>query len=592
MKFDLMHTSFTLSPITRGSIMRNLLRVVLVASIAMSSVFAQATELFFSEYIEGSSNNKALEIYNGTGSAIDLADYQIAQSSNGGGWAFWHVFPGGASIAAGDVWVIVNSSAVIAGMQEASDESLAFPSVVIHNGDDARALVKIVGTDTTWIDIIGVPDVDPGTGWEVAGVTDGTKDHTLVRKSTVTSGTTNWTASAGTDADSSQWIVYYQNFHMLGAHNQAEVPIAAIQFVPQPDSTDASPLDGQVVTISGVVTSEFWGSSSNRYMFVQDAEAAWSGIMLFEFGWDAFDGGSITGLAQGDSVTVTGTVAEYFGMTELIDVTSVIIHGTAMNPPAPMAVTTLAANDEQYESCLVMVTDVDITNGDDGNGEWIIDDGSGPVSVDDRWDYYYFPTTGDSLASITGAMEYTFSAAKLQPRLAADVVEAGEFVRIQRIQQVRGSDLMKAPFDAVSDTSYLRQDTVSVTGVVTMPTGLSFAGDGVKFNLADIHGGPWSGIMFYNPDSTAYPVLYEGDSIKATGWVDEYQTGPSGMTEFWIVGPITVLGVGNSHRAFIVSHDRSLLNPALSAAAPIAWILFRKNVIVLSRSCNFCFCSS
>jgi predicted extracellular nuclease len=30
-------------------------------------------DLFFSEYIEGSSNNKALEIYNGTGAAIDLA---------------------------------------------------------------------------------------------------------------------------------------------------------------------------------------------------------------------------------------------------------------------------------------------------------------------------------------------------------------------------------------------------------------------------------------------------------------------------------------------------------------------------------------
>jgi predicted extracellular nuclease len=31
-------------------------------------------DLFFSEYIEGSSNNKALEIYNNTGAAIDLAE--------------------------------------------------------------------------------------------------------------------------------------------------------------------------------------------------------------------------------------------------------------------------------------------------------------------------------------------------------------------------------------------------------------------------------------------------------------------------------------------------------------------------------------
>ena len=43
-------------------------------------------ELFFSEYIEGSSNNKALEIYNGTGSSVDLdaGDYEIFMSFNGG----------------------------------------------------------------------------------------------------------------------------------------------------------------------------------------------------------------------------------------------------------------------------------------------------------------------------------------------------------------------------------------------------------------------------------------------------------------------------------------------------------------------------
>ena len=36
-------------------------------------VRGRPTELFFSEYVEGSSNNKALEIYNGTGAAVDLA---------------------------------------------------------------------------------------------------------------------------------------------------------------------------------------------------------------------------------------------------------------------------------------------------------------------------------------------------------------------------------------------------------------------------------------------------------------------------------------------------------------------------------------
>ena len=50
-----------------------------------ATALAQPTELFISEYIEGSSNNKAIEIYNGTGSSIDLAagNYQLLFFFNG-----------------------------------------------------------------------------------------------------------------------------------------------------------------------------------------------------------------------------------------------------------------------------------------------------------------------------------------------------------------------------------------------------------------------------------------------------------------------------------------------------------------------------
>src|SRR5690606_32153386 len=73
---------------------------------------AQATELFFSEYIEGSSNNKALEIYNGTGAPVDLA---------AGGYSVQVFFNGSASsgltvdltgtVADGDVYVVAHASA-------------------------------------------------------------------------------------------------------------------------------------------------------------------------------------------------------------------------------------------------------------------------------------------------------------------------------------------------------------------------------------------------------------------------------------------------------------------------------------------------
>ena len=45
--------------------------------------FSQCGDLFFSEYVEGYANNKALEIYNPTGAAINLGGYSIARFSNG-----------------------------------------------------------------------------------------------------------------------------------------------------------------------------------------------------------------------------------------------------------------------------------------------------------------------------------------------------------------------------------------------------------------------------------------------------------------------------------------------------------------------------
>ena len=53
----------------------------------VSLIFAQAADLFFSEYVEGSSNNKAIEIFNGTGAPVDLSQYTVKLASNGGTWS-------------------------------------------------------------------------------------------------------------------------------------------------------------------------------------------------------------------------------------------------------------------------------------------------------------------------------------------------------------------------------------------------------------------------------------------------------------------------------------------------------------------------
>jgi hypothetical protein len=87
-------------------------------------------------------------------------------------------------------------------------------------------------------------------------------------------------------------------------------------------------------------------------------------------------------------------------------------------------------------------------------------------------------------------------------------------------------------------------DTVTIEGIVTMPTGLSYAGDGIKFIYQDENGGPWSSILSYDPDSSAFPVLFEGDRVQCTGYVYEYSPGPGGLTELFITEPINIISVG------------------------------------------------
>jgi len=176
------------------------------------SVAEPADNLFFSEYIEGSSNNKALEIYNASGVAVDLSRYQVLVYSNGSSTASYTLNMTG-TLAAGEVYVIGNSSAI----QAILDESDVLSSVTYYNGDDAVAL-HCTNPDVN-LDIIGVIGTDPGTAWDVAGTANATAEHTLVRKPAITQGNTDWSSSAGTGASDSEWIVYAQDYiDNLGSH--------------------------------------------------------------------------------------------------------------------------------------------------------------------------------------------------------------------------------------------------------------------------------------------------------------------------------------------------------------------------------------
>ncbi|MCA9968904.1 MAG: ExeM/NucH family extracellular endonuclease [Anaerolineales bacterium] len=168
---------------------------------------AAASSLFFSEYVEGSSVNKAVEIYNGTGTAVDLAaeGYKIEMYFNGSTSAGTTVALTG-TLADGDVYVVADDGADPAILAVTDQTSTAS----FFNGDDAVVLRNNGGI----VDVIGQIGFDPGSEWG-SGDTS-TADNTIQRLATVCAGDAN-----GSDAfdPTVEWAGFPNNtFTGLGSH--------------------------------------------------------------------------------------------------------------------------------------------------------------------------------------------------------------------------------------------------------------------------------------------------------------------------------------------------------------------------------------
>ncbi len=120
-----------------------------------------AVNVFISEYVEGTSNNKAIELYNNDSVAVSLSDLRLELYSNGSTSATNIGLSG--TLNPGSTFVIANPSAAAAilGVAGLTSGSLS------HNGDDAYILREI--SSNTILDVFGVVGVDPGTEWTDAG---------------------------------------------------------------------------------------------------------------------------------------------------------------------------------------------------------------------------------------------------------------------------------------------------------------------------------------------------------------------------------------------------------------------------------------
>ena len=168
--------------------------------------------LIFSEYVEGSSWNKALEIYNSGTTSVALGDFSVDIYFNGSTTSTGNISLTPGYLSPGDVYVLANSDAddLITDLADQTSGALDF------NGDDAITLYD--NEELELVDSIGQIGVDPGDYWGSGSVTP--QNHTLSRKISIIVGDTN---AFDTFDPEDEWNAFPQDyFDGLGA---SPVPI-------------------------------------------------------------------------------------------------------------------------------------------------------------------------------------------------------------------------------------------------------------------------------------------------------------------------------------------------------------------------------
>ena len=313
-------------------------------ALLITSICALPTSaaVYFSEYIEGSSNNKALEIYNSGDSAINLSGYKVEIYFNGNTNAGLSINLNG-SIPAQGVFVLAHGSANASILAVANQTN----SAGWYNGDDA---ILLKNGDTV-LDSIGQVGFDPGSEWGSGFAS--TADNTLRRKTTITSGDTAINFAFN---PAEEWEGYAQDtFDHLGIYQgssngegnpagncgERATLISSIQ-----GSGATSPLLGNPLSIEGIVVADFQNTNELGGFFVQEEDAqADADSQTSEGIYIA----STTAVAIGDRVRVSGTVAETFGLTQIANAT-VTVCASNQTLPTPASLSLPVTSLDVFEA--------------------------------------------------------------------------------------------------------------------------------------------------------------------------------------------------------------------------------------------------
>lgn len=205
----------------------------------------------------------------------------------------------------------------------------------------------------------------------------------------------------------------------------------------------AAEYEGKIVTVSGVVTGidkqpirangVLTGYKTIGY-YIQEGTKPFGGLRVYLLSYELTPMKTSQGFLPevGNFISVTGKIEEYYGATNMVDVVASSIISDKGEMPKPLKVNTgrftgenkCDGTNEPYEGMLVTFHNVKVTSPPNQYGEFYVDDGSGPVQVEDENVEVYIRKglkVNDTITSLTGVVDFAFGRWELHLRDDNDV---------------------------------------------------------------------------------------------------------------------------------------------------------------------------